>query len=252
MKIRALVVEDEVAAAKRLVKMIRETDPDIYVAGITDSVQSTLRWLKENSDPDLIFLDIHLADGSGFKIIEQAEINSPVIFTTAYDQYAVQAFKVNSVDYLLKPIKREELAFSINKYKRYKPALPDLGVLLEEIRNQQTRSWQKRFVVQYADKIKAINVDDIAYFAAREKSVFLVTSSGKEYAVDFSLDKLETVLDPDIFFRVNRQYIACFASIRTMHQYSKSRFKIDLVPVPDQDVIVSSEKSSRFREWLNR
>ena len=252
MKINALVVEDEVAAAKRLVKMIRETDPDIYVAGITDSVQSTLRWLSENSDPDLIFLDIHLADGSGFKIIEQADIKSPVIFTTAYDQYAVQAFKVNSVDYLLKPIKREELSFSINKYKRNKPALPDLEMLLEEIRRQQSRSWQKRFVVQYADKIKAINADDIAYFTAREKSVFLVASTGTMYAVDFSLDKLETVLDPDIFFRVNRKFIASLDSIRTMHLYSKSRFKIDLLPVPDQDVIVSSEKSAQFKEWLNR
>ncbi len=252
MEIRALIVEDEVAAAKRLVKMLSNIDPEIKVVKVSDSIRSTVEWLKKNRDPDLIFLDIHLADGSGFKIFERTEIRSPVIFITAYDQYAVQAFKVNSVDYLLKPVKHEALVFSINKYKRTRLHLPDVSLLIREISRQENTRWQKRFVVQFADKLKSIDVNDIAYFIAQEKSVFLIPDTGPGYAIDYTLEKLESVLDPDKFYRINRKFIVSFHCIKTMHSYSRSRIKLVLNPPADQDAIVSSERSAGFKQWLNR
>jgi DNA-binding LytR/AlgR family response regulator len=250
--IKALVVEDEVAASNRLVKMIGDIDPNINVIKVTDSIESTIKWLKENSEPDLMFIDIHLADGSSFKIFEQITVKCPIIFTTAYDQYALKAFKVNSIDYLLKPIKREELAFSIKKYKETKLDPVDFVSLINDIKKQKEPHYQKRFMVQYADKLKSIDVDDIAYFIAREKSVFLVAKQGANYAIDYTLDRLEEVLNPDTFFRINRKFIVNIASIGSMHFYSKSRVKIDLIPKPDLDVIVSSERAAGFKVWLNR
>ncbi len=144
------------------------------------------------------------------------------------------------------------LAASIEKYRRTTPESPDIGLLLDEMKRLKSDRWQQKFVVQYADKLKAVKTSEIAYFEAREKSVFLVTGSGTGYAIDYTLDRLESVLDPSLFFRVNRKFIVNFGSIRTMHLYPKSRVKIDLIPKPDQDVIVSSERSARFREWLTR
>jgi DNA-binding LytR/AlgR family response regulator len=250
--INALVVEDEVAAANRLVKMIRKVEADINVVKVTDSIESTLQWLETHGEPDLIFLDIHLADGSGFRILESAKITCPVIFTTAYDQYAIQAFKVNSIDYLLKPVSQDELFFSINKFKQSRRPVPDITLLLEEIRNQQSARWQQRFIVKYADKLKSLDVNDIAYFYSKEKSVFLVTPKGVGYAIDYTLEKLESVLDPVRFFRVNRKFIISFNSISTMCSYSKSRVKLELTPRADVDVVVGSEKAPAFKEWLNR
>jgi len=250
--IKALVVEDEFAAANRLVKMIQEVDSTINIVKITDSIESTVKWLKENPEPDLIFLDIHLADGSSFKIFEKVSIKCPIIFTTAYDQYAIQAFKVNSIDYLLKPIKKEELAFSISKFKQSKTSSIDIVTLIEEIKKQQQPTWHQRFVVQYADKLKSIDINEVAYFVAQEKSVFLVSKQGPCYAIDYTLEKLESILDPNLFFRINRKFIVSFGSISTMHFYSKSRVKIDLSPKPDADAIVSTERAAGFKEWLNR
>jgi two-component system, LytTR family, response regulator LytT len=250
--INALVVEDEVAAAQRLVKMIREVEPSISIVNITDSISSTVKWLSDNPEPNLVFLDIHLADGSSFKIFEKISIKCPIIFTTAYDQYAIQAFKLNSIDYLLKPIKREELAFSINKFKDSKPNALDVSLLIKEIKKQQEPNWQKRFIVQFADKLKSIDIEEVAYFMAYDKCVFLASKTGVNYAIDYTMDKLESVLDPSRFFRINRKFIVSFESIKLMHYYSKSRVKIDLDPKPDVDVIVSTERSSGFKEWLNK
>jgi DNA-binding LytR/AlgR family response regulator len=252
MEIKALVVEDEVSAARRLVKMLSAIDPEIKVVKVSDSIRSTVEWLKKNPDPDLIFLDIHLGDGSGFKIFERTEIRSPVIFITAYDQYAVRAFKVNSIDYLLKPVKVEELVFSINKYRRSRLQMPDVSLLIREISRQEKSRWQKRFVVKFADKLKSIDVNDIAYFIAQEKAVFLITDAGPGYAVDYTMEKLEPVLDPDKFFRINRKFIVSFHSIKSMYSYSRSRIKLVLNPPSELDAIVSSERSADFRQWLNR
>lgn len=250
--IKALLVEDEIAAANRLTKMLRDVEPEIQILGVCDSIESTVKWLETNPQPELIFLDIHLADGSSFKIFEQVSVKCPIIFTTAYDQYALKAFKVNSIDYLLKPIKREELAFSIKKYRESQPVPLDFLSLISEIKKQKEPQYQQRFVVQYADKLKSIDTNEIAYFVAQEKSVFLVSKGGPSYTIDYTLEKLESILDPCKFFRINRKFMISISSIGSMHFYTKSRVKIDLNPKPDSEAIVSSERAADFKEWLNR
>lgn len=250
---KVLIVEDEIAAARRLAKMLQSIEPELVLLAITDSISTTISWLKENQEPDLILMDIHLADGSSFKIFDQVKVKCPIIFTTAYDQYAIQAFKVNSIDYLLKPIKQEELAFSLAKFKEKKveASSSDFEKLINELRKPQ-HEYQQRFVVQFADKLKSIEADTVAYFIALEKSVFLVTEDGHRYAIDYTLEKLEEVLNPKIFFRINRKFIVNFSAIKGMFTYSKSRVKIDLFPNPETEVIVSSERASGFKDWLNQ
>jgi len=250
---RVLIVEDEIAAARRLSKMLLELEPSAQILGITDSVSSTVEWLQSNPEPDLILLDIHLADGVSFKVFNQVKVKCPIIFTTAFDQYAIQAFKLNSVDYLLKPINPEDLKFSLNKFKeKQSPSNNfDFEKILAEIRKPQ-QGYQQRFVVQFADKLKAIEIDSVAYFIAMEKSVFLVSVDNHRYAIDYTMEKLETVLNPKSFFRVNRKFIVSFKAIKNMYFYSKSRVKLELNPAVDSEVIVSTERSSDFKEWLNQ
>jgi len=250
---RVLIVEDEIAAVRRLSKMLLELEPDAQILAVTDSVSSTVEWLLSNDEPDLILLDIHLADGVSFKIFNQVKVKCPIIFTTAYDQYAIQAFKLNSIDYLLKPINTEDLKFSVDKFKERRNVASNLDFekLLLEIRKPQ-QCYQQRFVVQFADKLKAIEIDSVAYFIAMEKSVFLVSADNHRYAVDYTMEKLETVLNPKSFFRVNRKFIVSFKAIKNMYFYSKSRVKLELNPPVDSEVIVSTERSSDFKEWLNQ
>lgn len=250
---RVLIVEDEIAAARRLSKMLVEVEPSAQILAVTDSVSSTIEWLQVNPEPDLILLDIHLADGISFKIFNQVKVKCPIIFTTAFDQYAIQAFKLNSIDYLLKPINPEELKFSLTKFKENQNPSNnfDFEKILAEIRKPH-QEFQQRFVVQFADKLKAIEIDSVAYFMALDKSVFLVSADNHRYAIDYTMEKLEGVLNPKSFFRVNRKFIVNFASIKNMYFYSKSRVKLELNPNVDTDVIVSSERSSDFKEWLNQ
>jgi DNA-binding LytR/AlgR family response regulator len=250
---KVLIVEDEVAAARRLAKMLQNVAPEAELLAVTDSISSTVNWLKEHGEPELMLMDIHLADGSSFKVFDQIKVKCPIIFTTAYDQYAIQAFKVNSIDYLLKPIKENELAFSLNKFKEKSNTSStfDIDKLINELR-KPTESYQQRFVVQFADKLKSIDINTIAFFTALEKSVFLVIDDNHRYAIDYTLEKLEEVLNPKIFYRINRKFIVNISSIKGMYTYSKSRVKIELKPDPETEVIVSSERSSGFKDWLNQ
>jgi len=250
---RVLIVEDEVAAARRLAKMLKSLEPDSEIESTTDSITTTVNWLRENNEPDLILMDIHLADGSSFKIFEKVRVKCPIIFTTAYDQYAIQAFKVNSIDYLLKPIKEEDLKQSLVKYREssFQVASIDMERLMDALRKSH-KAYQERFIVQFADKLKSIEVNSIAYFVAMEKAVFLVSDDGHRYAIDYTIERLDEILNPKIFYRVNRKFIVNFTSIKGMYSYSKSRVKIDLFPNPETEVIVSSERASGFKDWLNQ
>ncbi len=244
-----LVIEDESLAAGWLKNQIETLAPDFKVMQIIDSVESAVLFLQQNN-PDLIFCDIHLADGISFSIFEQVKINIPVIFTTAFDQYAIKAFQVNSIDYLLKPIETAALQQAIQKYRlRVQPA-GDLTALLQSLSAQA--KYQERFLVQAGQKLKSIPTTSIAYFFAENKLNFLCDSDGKTFMVDQSLDKLEPQLDPDTFFRINRQFIVSYGAIKEMHQYSKSRVKIILTPPASQETIVSAERSAAFKAWLNR
>jgi two-component system LytT family response regulator len=249
---KVLIVEDEHAAARRLEKLLADIDPEITVLDRLDSIESTVIWLQNNPSPDLIFLDIHLADGSSFDIFEHVQVECPVIFITAFDEYALQAFRVNAVDYLLKPIKSTELSDALDRFKRlYQPQAPNYDALLDTLRRQGGQNYLRRMLIRFGSSIKLVDMNDAAYFYTKDKITFLVTrSNGKRFPVDYPLDKLENMLDPTTFFRINRQFIVNVVAIKEMHTYSKSRVKVDLDPPCDQETIVSTERSADFKKWL--
>lgn len=250
-----IIVEDETAAGRRLEKLLYDLNPAISVLERLETVEDTVRYLKEHSHPELIFLDIHLADGSSFDIFEHIKPGCPVIFVTAYDEYALRAFKVNAIDYLLKPVKIGELKTALDKFqeiytKRAAP-VPDYKSIFDAAYHSERPAYLRRMLIRFGGSMKLVSMEDAAYFYSREKITFLVSrGSGKRLPVDHPLDKLETMLDPRNFFRINRQFIVNISSIREMHPYSKSRVKIDLEPPCDQETIVSTERSSEFKRWL--
>ena len=249
-----LILEDEEPAARRLEKMLHETDPDISISASLVSVTSAVSWLQKNPAPDLILSDIQLADGLSFEVFRQVPTLCPVIFTTAYDQYALEAFRVNSIDYLLKPVKKEELTAALNKYRQLsasrQPSLPDLGKLMEALSAGTGNRYRTRFAVRFGEHLKTIGVEEAAYFYTEDKISFLVTKDGKRYAVDPHMDALESSLDPHVFFRINRQYIIGIHAIAEMFAYSKSRVLIKLQPPAKHETIVSTERSGEFKRWL--
>jgi len=248
---KALIIEDEQATALRLKKLLNEIDPDIEVLEILDSIETGVTWFRENTAPDLIFQDIQLADGSSFEIFNQVEVKTPVIFITAYDQYALQAFRVNSIDYILKPVKKQDLVEAIEKFKniysKKNGTEVDYAALAKIISKE---SYQKRFVVRYGQKIKAVNIEDIAYFFTTGGNIFFKTFDDSQYPLDISLDNLEPLLDPLNFYRINRQFIISYNAIKEMYTYSKSRVKIILDPPCEQDTIASTDRSGSFKKWL--
>lgn len=235
-------------------KKLRELAPEAVVLDRPDSVEATVLWLQNNPAPDLMLLDIHLADGASFEIFEHVDVRCPVLFTTAYDEYALRAFKVNAIDYLLKPIKINELAAALEKFKRLSPPpAPDYAALLRTLRQPEgvQVTYLRRMLIRFNNSIKLVDMQDAAYFYTKDKITFLVVrSSGKRFPVDYPLDKLEELLDPVAFFRINRQFIINVAVIREMHTYSKSRVKVSLEPPTDMDTIVSTERSAAFKKWL--
>jgi two-component system LytT family response regulator len=249
-----LLIEDENAAARRLEKLVNEIAPDATVIEGLDCVETAVLWLKNNPAPDLVLLDIHLADGSSFEIFQHVEVKSPIIFTTAYDEYALQAFKENTVDYLLKPIKVNELQAAFDKYRRLfeTPQTTDYKALSDNILRQSGgEHYIRRMLIRFSNSFKLIDMSDVAYFYTKDKITFLVSrSSGKRFPADYPLDKLESILDPAKFFRINRQFIINVAAIKEMHPYSKSRVKVDMDPPTELETVVSTERSSEFKKWL--
>jgi two-component system response regulator LytT len=252
--VKILIIEDENAAARRLEKLIGEIAPEASILDRLDSVEAAVPWLKNNPQPDLIMLDIHLADGSSFEIFQHVDVTAPIIFTTAFDEHALQAFKENTVDYLLKPIKVNELQAAIEKYKRLYQQItsPDYKILSETLLKQGGSSnYIRRMLIRFSNSFKLIDMKDVAYFYTKDKITFLVSrSSGKRYPADYPLDKLEGIIDPEVFFRINRQFIINVAAIKEMHPYSKSRVKIDLDPPVELETVVSTERSAEFKRWL--
>lgn len=245
-----LIIEDEQLAAQRLEKMLLKAKPEINVLAILDSVESTLHWMEEHSqgEVDLAFVDIQLSDGTSFEVFDAIDIQFPVVFTTAYDNYAIEAFKVHAIDYILKPLKQSSLEDAIRKFEKYEGAEP--RQINELVAKMQGESFKKRFVTKLGRTIKVLPVEDIAYFMTELKISFAVMRDGKRYPLEYSLDNLEQMLDPQYFYRANRQFIIHIDSIKEMHSYSKARLKVKLNPLPDQDVVVSTERSSKFKQWL--
>ena len=248
-----LIIEDEEPAVQRLKKILLEVEPESKILDVLVSVRSAIEWFKTHAAPDIILLDINLADGSSFEIFSVINVESPIIFITAFDEFAIQAFKLNSVEYLLKPVKKEELVAAINKYKKLhssNSSMPDLKILIDTIQKKQ-EPFKKRFLIRYGEHIKAIDTKQVAYFYTEEKINFLKTKDDHTYPVEYNLDKLETMLDPDRFFRINRQFIISIDSIVEMFSFSKSRVKVNLKPAIKMDTVVSTERSPHFKEWLS-
>jgi DNA-binding LytR/AlgR family response regulator len=265
MPLTALIVEDEPLAARRLADMLARQPEPLEILGTAESVARAVQQLRAGSAPDVLFLDIHLADGLSFAIFEQVAVRCPVIFTTAYDQYALQAFKVNSVDYLLKPIDADELATALAKLRARLPAAPAFDpALLAQLMHQMQQalpgttappaaSYKTQFVVRVGEHLKVVPVDQIAYFFSLEKATFLQTTEGRKFVVDYTMDQLEALLDPRRFFRLNRAYLAQQSAIQDIVHYTNSRLQTVLKPTaPDAQVLVSREKVNPFKSWLDR
>lgn len=220
--------------------------------GNLDTVLRAVRWFGENPPPDLIFCDIQLADGLSFEIFERVKVSAPVIFTTAFDQYAIRAFQVNAVDYLLKPIDPEALERAVGKFKSHqiKPSL-DLE-LLKTLIQPQAKFYKSRFLVRFGEKIQSVPIEEIAYFFSEERVTFLQTQSGKKYVIDSTLEQVEAQVDPSSFFRLNRKYLSHVEAIEEVLTYSNSRLKLKLRNCPDTDILISREKVGEFKDWLDR
>jgi DNA-binding LytR/AlgR family response regulator len=250
---KVVIVEDEQLAACRLEKMVKESLPGIEVVAKLESVEESVEWFSTHPNPDLIFLDIHLEDGLSFSIFEQVKVASPIIFTTAFDEYAIRAFKLNSIDYLLKPINKEELNNAIRKYRELKVTSMqsvDMSRLYDMISNQ-TRNWKERFSIIVGQKIKTFTLQEIAYFYSTEGITFMVLKNRSEYPIDDSLDSLAKELNPQYFFRINRKYLVKIESIVNVHIFPKSHLKLELNPLPTEEVFVSIDKVVPFKNWLD-
>lgn len=247
---KVLIIEDEKIAAERLKKMILELYPTYEIVDMLVSVKSSVEWLKSRPAPDVIMMDINLADGQSFEIFSQVDVKTPIIFTTAYDEHALKAFKVSSIDYLLKPIKLEELKRAFSKLQSFNEEnTRQIESMLKKF-SIQSRDFQKRIVIRYGDTIKMVEVNDVAYFYTEDKINYLCTRDDLRYPVDHNLDELDHMLDPAEFFRINRQFIVNIHAIDKMLAWSKSRVKVILRPPSKEDTIVSTERSPHFKTWL--
>lgn len=245
---RAVIIEDETAAARNLKAMLAEVDASIEICATLESIAESVMWLKENPHPDVLFMDIHLADGDSFRVFDLVKIECPIVFTTAYDQYALKAFSVNSVDYLLKPIEQGELERALAKLRRMTPSQrvemhENIGRVVDD---EKPRS----FLVQVKDRIIPLKVDDVAYFYTADEKVWARTNDNKEYAVGKTLDKLYNMLSPSDFFRANRQFIVARAAVRDVSVWFGSRVAVNVVPEAPERIVVSKERSGEFKRWL--
>lgn len=247
---RILIIEDEQAAVRRLQKLLTDIDPQNEIIAALSTIEAAVEWFGENTPPDLVLMDIHLADGSSFEIFEKADITAPVIFATAYDEYALKAFKVNAIDYLLKPIKANELEQAIQKVTRKPKKNDSADGLIQKLTEAGFIKKSRRILVRMGQSIKLVDLDQVAYFYSKDKISFAVLPGNKRYPLDQSLDQIEQSLDPNSFFRINRQFIVKMTSIEEMIAYSKSRVKLKLNPHTEEDAIVSKERSPEFKKWL--
>lgn len=258
---KVLIVEDEELAVKKLIKTLAAVDPDAEVVGVADSIMATVKWINSNALPDLILMDIELSDGQSFEIFNRVAIKCPVIFTTSYDEYALKAFKVNSVDYLLKPIQKEDLESALQKmhdlksmYKQSE-SRADMNIesLVKELQEKlQLKDYRKRFLVRHAQKLVSVDTDEIAYFFSDGRLNFFKTHDNKKFVVDYTMDELEEMLDPKKYFRISRSFYISVNSVEQIHDYFGNRLLLHLRPAVDKESIVSREKVTEFKKWMGK
>lgn len=250
-----LIIEDEPEAVDRLRNLVKELMPAATILAALDSVSGSVSWLKANPSPDLIFMDIQLADALSFEIFSQVDVTAPVIFTTAYNEYALKAFKVNSIDYILKPLDKEEVRSALKKLEALTANRVDRDKMLESITiamQSLTKRYKERFVLKVGEHLRSVEVGEILFFFSLEKTTFAQTTDGRKHILDFTLDQLESVLSPETFFRINRKYIVALKSIHDMITHVNSRLRLVLKTSDDNDVVVARERVQEFREWLDK
>lgn len=256
-----VVIEDERLTAQRLISLLKKYDATIDVLAQIPSVAEARAWFKTNpsSSVDLIFMDIHLEDGDSFQIISELNLQTPVIFTTAFDEYMIKAFKVNSIDYLLKPVNYDELSAAINKFKALRSRNSavrteqiDIKALIDQLGQQTNPQFKDRFMITVGTKIRSVKTESIAYFYLEEKTVLMVTNDGTTLPVDYSLDKLTQIMDPKQFFRVSRQFMVSLSAINMVHAISAGKLKLDLNPKTKHEVSVSGDRITDFKQWLGK
>ena len=246
---KVLIVEDETAAYESLVEILKYIDPSIEILANTESVSQTVNWLKNNTEPDLILMDIHLSDGSSFLIFEHIEVETPIIFTTAYDEYAIEAFKQNSVDYLLKPIKSQELARAIEKFKKWnQPEIADYLARLMQLAS--TPQYKDKLLIPIKDKLLPINLQDVTFFYTSEKNTEIYLKDGKHYPYSSTLEQIFNALNPTQFYRANKQFIIARQSVKDITIWFDSRLLITLDVETPEHVYVSKNKAADFKAWI--
>ena len=247
-----IILEDEARAANHLARLIAKTAPDMKIVARLESVRDALKFLRENSNIDLIFSDIQLADGLSFELFRQVSVKCPIIFTTAYDHYAIEAFKTNGIDYLLKPIEEERLQKAIEKVKQFTPALALEKFLALANATSTNKSYKSRFMVKVGDKIKSIPIEEILAFYSLEKATYIHTTANRNYCIDYALDQLEEILDPALCFKINRKYIVSIRACTNILAWTNSRLRLKIEGIDDQDIIVARERVQDFKNWLDR
>lgn len=247
-----IIIEDEKPAARLLQRKLQKME--ITAGTMLHSVEEAIQWFTTNEHPDLIFLDIQLSDGLSFDIFDKVNISSAIIFTTAYDEYALRAFKLNSIDYLLKPIDEDDLETAVNKFKQHQPKAQPMALDFEQIKrmlaNPTEKAYKKRFTIKMGQHLKMINIEDAECFYSENKGTYIHTTDGRDYLLENTLEQLETELDPKQFFRVSRKFIVHITAIKDIVVYTNSRLKVILPTYKDDEVIVSRERVNDFREWL--
>jgi DNA-binding LytR/AlgR family response regulator len=250
--VKIVIVEDEIPAAKRLQTMVKKVEPGAEFLAVIDSVGAAAAWFGKHPAPDLAFMDVQLADGLSFEIFDAVRVPCPVVFTTAFDEYALRAFRVNSIDYLVKPVDAADLARALEKYRLFRPAPPvlDLQAVVRALRPGE-HAYRARFLIPVADRFVSVPVEDVAFFHAAHEVTSIVTRAGQRHTISATLDDLVQELDPAKFFRANRQYVVRYESIASVHAYFAGKLKVRLLR-SDDEVIVSKGKAGSFKEWLGR
>lgn len=251
-----LIIEDEPLAVERIRKLLEETNEPMKIVGTTNSIESSVSWLQSNQHPDLILMDIELSDGQSFVIFDQVKVKSPVIFTTSYDEYAIKAFKVNSIDYLLKPVKPADLNAALQKLINIEQqyltiASKGLENLLRELK-YKGKEYRERFLVKTGQRYFSIETENIAYFYYANRVTYLKTWKNEQFYLDYILDELEEMLSPKTFFRANRQYILNIRSVKDIHNYFNHKLKLVLQPPANDEVLISKERATEFKSWMGK
>ena len=247
---RALIIEDEKPAADKLKKAIQKTGMGIEIIAQLDSVQSAIQWLRTQEQPELVFMDIELSDGLCFKIFETVSVPCPIIFTTAYDEYWQEAFELNSIDYLLKPVKQEKLEAALKKYDTLKQYFASNFQQLMQTKQANLPAYKKRFLVKRGTDYISVKTEDIAYFYATHKLVCMVNKKAEKFILDISLSDIEKQIDPVSFYRINRKYLVNMTSIKRIKSYPKSKLEVEVDPPVNDEIIISQENVAAFKDWM--